>query len=242
MLNKRFTSLIVVLLTAWPCRAQSPAHLTTAEAIATQILPADNEYAHKECFIKWKGAPGVDNYANRTDCSDFFDLLIEHVYGFTRAQLKQWTGHERPTAAVWYDAVDSTPAKPLLQPIVKLESTLPGDMIFIKYAPGGGDTGHVMMIAAAPQKRDPTKPIIEKTQQWAVTVIDSSKSGHGPTDTRHNNDGSFGQGVGKGTLRLYTLHDGSLAGYSWSTVGASKFISVDEHPIALARLSIPKEK
>ena len=83
-----------------------------------------------------------------------------------------------------------------------------------------------------------SEPIQPGTRQWEITVIDSSKRGHGPTDTRHNPDGTFCRGVGKGILRLYTDEDGTLVGYSWSTLKVSKFEPVSEHPMIVARLKV----
>ena len=90
-----------------------------------------------------------------------------------------------------------------------------------------------MLVAATPQKRTASKPFLDNTDQWEVTIIDSSKSGHGKTDTRHNDDGTFRQGIGKGTLRLYTTKQGEIVGYSWSTVGASDFYGPGERNLVV---------
>lgn len=216
-----------------------PAHLLAAEQIVAGILPADNDYVHRGCYLHFKGVDGAEKFENHTDCSDFFNLLTQHVYGFTDAQFKQWTHHTRPVAANWYETVTESRAPDLFKPIPHLADAEPGDMIFIKYPAGGEDTGHVMMIAGVPHQRSATAPIQPDTQQWEVAVIDSSKSGHGPTDTRHNADGTFGRGVGKGILRVYTDSAGAPAGYSWSVLSVSKFIPVTEHRMVLARLTPP---
>src|ERR1700722_11688102 len=82
-----------------------PAHLVAAQRLGDEIHSRDNEYAHKDCFIRWKGEEGGQEYANRSDCSDFFNLVLEHVYNFKKLRFKEWTGFERPTAAEWYDSV-----------------------------------------------------------------------------------------------------------------------------------------
>jgi hypothetical protein len=217
-----------------------PAHLRAALEIATQIKAADNEYAHADCFIHWKGVDGADKFANRTDCSDFFNLLLEHSYSYTSKDFKAWTGATRPTATLWYDAAEKGTAKGILSPLKKVSDLLPGDLIFIKYPPGEADTGHVMLVAAAAKARAASEPVETGTRQWEIGVVDSSKSGHGTTDTRHNADGTYSQGVGKGIWRLYTKDDGTPAGYAWSTLKASKFVPVSEHAVILARLSVVK--
>ena len=213
----------------------APAHLRDAERIAHEIDSAHNEYAHTACFIRWKGQDGAAIYENRTDCSDFLNLLLAHAYQVTPDDLLRLTGHDKPTATIWYDTVLAgkgftiIPTLPLVQP---------GDIIAVQYPPGGTDTGHIMIVAGAPQPRASTAPLVDNTRQWEIRIIDSSKSGHGPTDTRHHPDGTFDRGVGAGILRLYTNPDGSLAGYAWSVLAVSVFEPSTVHKIVLGRLQV----
>jgi hypothetical protein len=212
---------------------QIPPHLQQAMLIAHQIDADHNEYAHKGCFIKWKGEDGATIYENRSDCSDFLDLLLEHTYHFTPQQMKGWTGHERPYATNWYDIVHTGNG---FNVISEAESIRPGDVLAIKFPPGMADTGHIMLAASVARHRSATAPIEPGTQQWELDVIDSSKSGHGKADTRRKPDGTFAHGVGEGTIRLYSNADGVITGYSWSTGGASNFEPVSEHKLAVGRL------
>jgi hypothetical protein len=223
--------------------ASKPPHLIAAEDIAAQIAPEDNDYVYKAIYVHWKGVDGATKYENHSDCSGFFDLLMEHSYGIKTKQLKKWTGHNRPTAAVWFDAVSSGSAQSILTPIPTIDQARPGDVILIKYQPGEQtDTGHVMIIDSTPQTRDSTAPEIADTTQWELRVIDSSKSGHGPHDTRHQPDGTFSRGVGMGIFRFYTHADNTIAGYSWSALKASKFEPISEHQVMLARITPPAQE
>ena len=74
----------------------SPLHLQQAELIAHQIDQSHNEYAHKDCFIHWKGEAGATTFENRTDCSDFLNLLLVHAYRLSDAQMEHWTSRSRP--------------------------------------------------------------------------------------------------------------------------------------------------
>ncbi|MFT4161735.1 hypothetical protein, partial [Shinella sp.] len=73
---------------------------------------------------------------------------------------------------------------------------------------------------------------------WAVAVIDSSESGHGPQDTRYKRgaDGRDHPGLGGGVLRLYTDADGRVTGFSWSTRPISRFIPPQQEHVVLGRL------
>ena len=95
--------------------------------------------------------------------------------------------------------------------------------------------GHVMLIAGKPRKMAPAEPMVDGTEQWEVPIIDSSKSGHGPADTR-NRGGEKHDGVGEGVLRVYTNRSGKLAGYTWSPARGSHFSDPKEHPLAIGRL------
>jgi hypothetical protein len=94
-----------------------------------------------------------------------------------------------------------------------------------------------MLIDGTPQHVAATAPWIVGTEQWTVPVIDSSNSGHGPSDSRADARGRFRTGVGRGTLRLFVSADGIFAGYSWSTLAASRFIPVAERALAIGRLN-----
>jgi hypothetical protein len=216
--------------------APRPEHLIAAEKIATEIDPSDNAYSYTDPFIKWKGYDGATRYQNRTDCSEFFNLLLRHSYRVSAERLREMTGHDRPTARVWFDAIKAGKTASLLEVVPKLTQAKAGDVLFVRYPEGSGDTGHVMVLATKPMAREASKPIVEGTRQWEVAVVDSSKDAHGPKDTRHKGEGKINQGVGRGTLRLYTSEDGTLAGYTWSTSEASKFEPVSKHALVLTRV------
>jgi hypothetical protein len=204
-----------------------------AELIAHQIDPAHNEYAHKGCFIKWKGENGAAFYENRTDCSDFLDLLLEHTYHFTPEQMKGWTGRERPLATTWYETIRAGNG---FETIADVRSIQPGDVIAVKFPPGEADTGHIMIAAGVARSRSASAPLEPGTDQWELDIIDSSKSGHGKNDTRRQADGTFAHGVGAGTLRLYSNGDGSIAGYAWSVLAGSEFQSASQRNIVVGRM------
>jgi hypothetical protein len=210
-----------------------PQHLRDARALVAGIDPRFNDYEHKGCFIHWKGENGATRYENRTDCSDFLNLLLVHSYHFSDANFKQWTGKDRPTAELWHDAILANRG---FQHIELLSDALPGDVLAIKYPAGESNTGHVLLVAAVPQRRDATKPIVPDTVQWNVAVIDSSESGHGKSDTRRLPSGKYSRGVGQGTFRIYTDPAGRIVGYAWSDLIESTYRARPTYDIVLGRL------
>jgi hypothetical protein len=95
-----------------------------------------------------------------------------------------------------------------------------------------------MLVAEAPRKMAAKAPLVEGTEQWAVTVIDCSGSGHGPTDTRagKGKDGKSAPGLGRGVFRLYADGAGKVAGFSWSTGAKSSFVAPRDEPLVIGRL------
>jgi hypothetical protein len=211
-----------------------PAHVRDAKLLVANVAPEDNDYDHKGCYIHWKDEDGATRYENHTDCSDFLNLLLKHTYHFTTDQYKQWTGHMRPTASEWHSAVLHGKG---FDQIETFKEAQIGDYLIVKYPPGHGNTGHVMLICDIPRARHASRPIEPDTDQWDVPVIDSSESGHGKLDTRRRDDGKFNRGVGQGILRIYTGADGKIAGYTWSNESVSVYRSQDEYDMVIGRLN-----
>jgi hypothetical protein len=235
-MQKQFLPTCGLVLLCLAATADKPRHVRDADALIDGISSDHNVYEHKGCFIKWKGIDGATDYENRTDCSDFLALLFEHSYGITTEQLKKWTGHERPYAHHWHDGIAAS--KGFTQ-IGKLADAKVGDVLAVKFPPGSNDTGHIMLIDQPPESIPAKPPIIPGTFQWNVMVIDSTKSPHS-SDTRSHEDGSKGQGVGRGVVRIYTDSAGAVAGYCWSDASRSKFESQSEHDMVIGRLEASK--
>lgn len=213
-------------------------HVDVAERLVKDLNPEHNEYAYKEPAIKWKGDAGVDQAEARCDCSGFVTLLLEHVYGYTPGRMKKWMGQSRPVARVYHDQIEAGHGFVRIETISQIRR---GDLIAVKYLadskePGKVDTGHVMVVVGPPRRKTATAPIEPGTTQWEVTVIDSSKTGHGAGDTRRKPDKTFNNGVGEGTLRLYGDREGKIAGYTWSTLAKSEFYPPDRHHVVVGRL------
>ena len=207
-----------------------PAHLTVARQLLAQLDLANTNYEH--------GAPRVkftNPCASHADCSGFADALLEHVYGFDKQQFRAIFGSGRPTAARYHDAIRAQNGFKLMD---RVQDILPGDFLAVKYLNRNDNTGHVMLVAERPRRIRPTQPLIEQTEQWEARVIDSSESGHGPSDTRHGKgaDGKDHDGLGQGTLRLYTDSQGQIAGFTWSTLAKSQFRSPTEEEMVIGRL------
>ena len=230
-------SLLALGFTSVAAQAQEKkTHLETAELLVKELRPEHNCYAYENLVIKWKGQDGATSYEAHCDCSGFLTLLFEHVYGYTPETFKAWTGHRRPLARVYHDEVE---AEHGFKRIKKITEIQPGDILAVKYLDGvKKDTGHVMIVAEAPRPRDATEPIEPATRQWEVVVIDSSKSGHGPDDTRRKPDKTFYNGVGKGTIRLYTNSQGEIVGYTWSTLKKSEYFDQQKHHLVVGRLDV----
>jgi hypothetical protein len=239
--------LLPLLLAGWsgaamvaPVRAAAPppatgtAHVEWAEKLLRGVSPETNEYDSHPTVVTWAGVGGSSETRNRSVCSSLVARLMMQAYGYDRADFKRWMGTTFPQAQDFHDAIV---AEKGFQRITRIARIAPGDILAVKYPPGSHPTGHVMLVVEAPQPRRATPPELAGTQQYEVLIIDSSRSGHGPADSRHYAKGKYHSGVGEGMLRLYAGADGAIAGYSWSTTKASTIFGQDRRDLVVGRLT-----
>ena len=213
-----------------------PAHLLQAQQLVTNLNGAvENVYGDGKRHIDWDAGHG----AARTVCSSFITLLLQHTYGMQASDFQTWMDSTNPEADAYHDAIV---ARSGFKRILHINALRPGDILAIKYtdhhlsSTGVEDTGHVMLVDEAPVMIQNARPIIPGTQQYTVTVIDSSASGHGPTDTRANSDGRLTGGIGRGVIRLYANEDNRIVGYTWSDTDKSPYFCAPDRDIVAGRL------
>ncbi|HXJ80288.1 MAG TPA: hypothetical protein VMS64_16605 [Candidatus Methylomirabilis sp.] len=207
-----------------------PKHLLDARILVERVELRNTSYEHAQGTVVWSGTA-----ESHTDCSGLVDHLLMHSYGYTPDAFKRWFDSHRPTAARYHDAIEAQKGFVLLPSVLGLR---PGDLIAIRYLVEKSNTGHIMLVADTPRRMAVKKPLVAGAEQWAITVIDSSESGHGPTDTRHKRGpgGKDHEGLGEGIFRLYTTRDGQIVGFAWSTLSVSKFVPPEEEHVVLGRL------
>jgi hypothetical protein len=226
-------------------RDATPLLLQEAVELLDAVKPPDTSYQHKGGVVRWPDKAEDRAAECHTDCSGLIDALFKRAYGLNSEQFTTWMKVKRPLARNYHDAIVQQRG---FQRIGNVADAMPGDLLAIAYPPGEENTGHVMLVADKPRLREPTVPRIEETQQWEVTVIDVSRSGHGPNDTRIRGDKnsdeaasegskkSSREGLGKGTFRIYTKDGGAIAGYCWSTTKASTFVEQSHHHLIIGRV------
>ncbi len=232
--------IVTLLLIIWPAilsetsvKALEGSHLDLAKMLVKELKPENTSYQDKNGYVKWKGQNGANDYESHTDCSGFLTALLEQAYGFTPDYFERWLGKRRPLAKTYHEAIIGQRGFKHIQLIREVE---PGDIIAIIYPAGSEYTGHIMVVAETPQGRKASKPKIEETEQWEIAVIDSDQTGHGKTDTRRRDDGTFRSGVGEGILRVYTDRKGQMVGYTRSTFGNSEYYDQTVRHLAIGRL------
>lgn len=225
--------ILSLFLLANTARAADPEHLFWAEDIATNVTPDKNAYGSNPSYIHWLGINGFEAYENRTQCSSFITQVLMQSYGWTSSYFLNWMASTSPTAAKYYDAIKQQNGFTI---VGNINSIQPGDIIAIKYPSGSTVTGHTMMANGPATLRSSTSPFITGTVQYEIQVIDSSQSGHGPTDTRLMEDGTYSPGAGIGIFRLYTSSTGVIKGYTWSTYNNSQYYDLKTRPIIVGQL------
>jgi len=211
----------------------APPLLAAAEELLKQVTPDQMSYKHEEPQVRWSTDPAKPAYCH-TDCSGLLMALYEHLdpktYG--PGAWHRWLNSRRPTARRFHEAIIGEKGFKLIE---KISEAKPGDILAARYQSGEENTGHTMLVAEAPKKMTAKEPLVDNTEQWEVTVLDQTKSGHGPTDTRRTADGKFTGGLGKGVFRVYVKPDGTTAGYTWSTFKNSKFYGGEDRVLVIGR-------
>ncbi|BDI32430.1 hypothetical protein CCAX7_44810 [Capsulimonas corticalis] len=216
--------------------AAPPKHLAQAEKLVDNLKGAqENVYGGGKRHIDW--AP--DECAARTVCSSFMTLLLQHTYGWTSDAFQDKMHSTNPEAGDYHDAIVDRRG---FKQVRHMSALRPGDILAVKYtdhhvsSDGVEDTGHVMLVREAPVLMESKKPVIPGTQQYRVVIIDSSASGHGPTDTRAKPEGGFTGGIGSGTIRLYADASGEIEGYTWSNTTSSPYYTGPARDLVAGRL------
>jgi hypothetical protein len=202
----------------------------------TNVTPENNIYTTTNSLdsVRWTGVNGATSYFCRTDCSGLITQLLKQTYGYSDSYFQTWTGLKNPYAVTYYNEIK---AKDHFSQISTVTNIQQGDIIAIKYPTSASNTGHTMLVAAAPTLRSTaTAPLITGTRQYEVSVIDQSSSGHGSTDTRYISSGNFNDGIGRGIFRLYVNSKGAITGYTWSTYTTSVYYSQSERQLIVGRL------
>jgi len=214
--------------------APAPDLLEWARRLVAGVTPETNVYASRPTIVTWYGVSGASETRNRSVCSALIAHLMMQAYGYRPADFASWLGGRFPRAAGIHDAIAAGHG---FDPVLRIAEIRPGDVLAIKYPPGSHPTGHVLLAASRPVERRATEPIVPGTVQYELSVIDSSHTGHGPTDTRHYAKGKFHSGVGEGLFRLYAGPNGALVGYSWSVTKASEVYTPSERHLVIGRLN-----
>ncbi|WP_437955583.1 hypothetical protein WME76_29260 [Sorangium sp. So ce119] len=210
-----------------------PSHVLWARELVDNIEPEHNEYGRNPSFVRWAGVEGSLDYRNRSVCGTFLTHVLRQAFNLSDADVTAWFGSASPNAAAYHDAIAT---ERRFEKIQDVNSVRAGDIIAIRYPDGGEDSGHVGLIVDFPVPRAAAPPAVSGTSQYELAIVDSSKSGHGATDTRLNPDGSWHPGAGVGVMRLYADERGRPVGYTWSTLAASEYFSQSERSLLVGRL------
>jgi hypothetical protein len=218
-----------------------PVHLRDAEQLLEKMDSSNTSYKHwlkDDPLPPWMAGQVIwesPGFACHTDCSGLVNNLFMHGYGYTPEAFQRWFGRKWPKADRYFDAFQSSKGFLLLLHVGDLQ---PGDLIALKYLKKTDNTGHLMIVEEAPKRFEGGPPFVAGTDQWLVTVIDSSNGPHGGTDSRSKRGlgGKDLDGLGRGVFRLYSDKSGNVAGYSWSARENSRFVGPDLAPVAFGRL------
>ncbi|MEU4447885.1 hypothetical protein AB0K14_04610 [Actinosynnema sp. NPDC050801] len=191
------------------------------------FYPGEKGYPDVATSVVWGVAGSPTTYESKARCAPLLTQSLKHTFAWaTDSYLTAEFGSTSPTSAQYYDGFQAGAEHFTAKTTVP--SLVQGDVIAVKYndsAGGTGDaTGHMMVVAAAPQLYD--RDGDASTREYAVQVIDSTKNPHGvPStwsgspvhlfpDTRRSGTTEY-TGVGRGWIFIRTGSDDVPAGHWW---------------------------
>jgi hypothetical protein len=188
-------------------------------ADAAQHLFSDMRETHYQHKTHVERAEGVYDM----DCSGFVDYLLKRIAPGQFGQLHVEPGHARPRATMYFQLLHDLLKQPLRgwTAVRQLAHAQRGDVIAWELqasTQGPGDTGHVVIVAAAP---------IQVTEMiYRVEVYDSS-------GIRHDDDSRPEQtsGIGRGTITFRVNEKGEPIAFQFNSRA-----HFHEEPIAIGRL------
>jgi hypothetical protein len=206
--------------------ASTPSHLALARALIESLEPSRTAYRHRS-WVRFAhdGEPAIA----MTDCSGLLNALLESTHPRALRAVLASSARGRPQAIDYVAAIRRGEG---FEPIVRVDDLRPGDLIAIAYPPGTADTGHVMLVDAAPVPAD-GPPVADGLTAWRIEVIDATATPHGSDDSRAGPP--LRTGVGRGAVRLYAEAGGEPGGYTWSTRARSPLHRATARPLALGR-------
>lgn len=200
-------------------------HLLWAQRLVLDLRSVDNSYGRQPTLVHWRGVDGETRSRNRSDCSSFITALWRRAYGYGPDEIRRWLGVAEPRAIDYHVAIVEGNRFSRIQRVVDL---LPGDLLVTRYQTNrSGATGHVMLAAARPVLLGSCS---QSRCLYRIEVIDSSRSGHGPADTRQGEDG-----VGQGVIQLQSSPEGLLLAYRWSERSSSRWRFGHEESLVVGR-------
>lgn len=226
-------SLLLAVLSSPAMATTGPAHVAGAEKLLADLtISRQNVYASSPSYILWDGTSSQA----RTVCGTFITNLLLRSYNWTSSTFTSWLGTTSPYADTYYAAIV---ARNNFTRIDNITQVQPGDIIAIKYL-DSGTTGHAMVVDSLARAHSALSPIVAGTTQYSITVIDSSSGYHGAADTRRTSPSTTGNGVGRGSIRVYVDSALKPVGYSWSDEAGSPYISMSQRPLAIGRIDLAR--
>ncbi len=243
--NVWFAALAVIQLAflqaALAAEESVPKHLELARELVATLKPENNKY---EIFgpgrgVRWKGDFLTNESSVKAACTVFVTAVLDRAQSpVSKAVASNTSWKHELRVNNYYEAVQKGFG---LKQVGSVADAAPGDLFLFSCkdvcttSQSTDIQGHITFIDANPVKKAPTPPIVEGTQQWLVTVIDSADGPHGREDTRWRPEGDpKARGVGRGTYRIYTDMNGVPVGYT-NGPNHPKYHDAKERPMAIGR-------
>lgn len=217
-----------------------PKYLELARELVATVTPENNKYEFNgPQGVRWKGDLFTSENSVKTACGPFVAAVFERAKDPTLDKIRDISRMNRSKYVRVTDWTDAAKKQIGMKQIKDLSDVQPGDLFIFscndECGTSQGDVpGHIAIVDVKPSAVSPRSPIVDGTQQWAVTVIDSADSAHDRNDTRFVRKGEKKiTGVGRGTYRIYSDASGVPVGYTNGF--GTKYNPIAIRPIVIGR-------
>jgi len=209
---------------------ETPKHLALARELVANVKPENNRYSLGEQSISLPSDIFSSGYSFRADCSGFLLAIFDRSkYSIQQKMSYQSPSSKRrrPAAEDFVFSIEQGAGYSHIRRVTDIE---PGDilahaMLRLEDQKLTNTTGHAFLIDSYPKKITPRNPIVEGTDQFEVSIIDSNEEYVGSDDSRLADPSNKIKGLGKGTIRIYSDSNGELVGWAKTFTNTNRFFS-----------------
>jgi hypothetical protein len=159
---------------------ETPKHLALARELVANVKPENNRYSLGEQSVSFPGDVFSSGYSFGADCSGFLLAIFDRSKYSIQQKMSYQSSSSRKRRPTAEDFVFSIEQETGYKHIRRVTDIAPGDvlahaMLRLEDQKQTNTTGHVFLIDSHPRAITPRNPIVDGTDQFEISIIDSNE-------------------------------------------------------------------